>query len=430
VKFQAVRGMQDLLPEQKVIFRFIEDAAREIFSSYAYKEMGMPILESTQLYKRVVGEATDIVEKEMYTFDDRNGDSLTMRPEGTAGCVRIAQQHGLLFNQTQRLWYQGPMFRHERPQKGRYRQFDQIGVECFGMAGPDIDVEVLLLCARLWEKLGIADEITLELNSMGSAEARASYQSALVSYLTSYEDQLDEDSVRRLQINPLRILDSKVATTQDILVDAPKLANYLDDESKVHFERLTEMLDALGISYRINPKIVRGLDYYNRTVFEWVTSSLGAQGTVCGGGRYDGLVEQIGGKATPGVGFAMGLDRLALMVANKWEASAEADVYIASIGEDARLKAIQIAEAVRIAYPNRKTLVHCGDGKFKSQLKKADASGASVALIVGEEEVQNNKVTVKWLKTGDQETINQNEVAEFLALRSDGWQTTEQKKNR
>ncbi|MFT7688265.1 MAG: histidyl-tRNA synthetase [Candidatus Azotimanducaceae bacterium] len=322
------------------------------------------------------------------------------------------------------------MFRHERPQKGRYRQFDQIGVECFGMAGPDIDVEVLLLCARLWEKLGIADEITLELNSMGSAEARASYQSALVSYLTSYEDQLDEDSVRRLQINPLRILDSKVATTQDILVDAPKLANYLDDESKVHFERLTEMLDALGISYRINPKIVRGLDYYNRTVFEWVTSSLGAQGTVCGGGRYDGLVEQIGGKATPGVGFAMGLDRLALMVANKWEASAEADVYIASIGEDARLKAIQIAEAVRIAYPNRKTLVHCGDGKFKSQLKKADASGASVALIVGEEEVQNNKVTVKWLKTGDQETINQNEVAEFLALRSDGWQTTEQKKNR
>ena len=430
MKFQAVRGMQDLLPEQKVIFRFIEDAAREIFSSYAYKEMGMPILESTQLYKRVVGEATDIVEKEMYTFDDRNGDSLTMRPEGTAGCVRIAQQHGLLFNQTQRLWYQGPMFRHERPQKGRYRQFDQIGVECFGMAGPDIDVEVLLLCARLWEKLGIADEITLELNSMGSAEARASYQSALVSYLTSYEDQLDEDSVRRLQINPLRILDSKVATTQDILVDAPKLANYLDDESKVHFERLTEMLDALGISYRINPKIVRGLDYYNRTVFEWVTSSLGAQGTVCGGGRYDGLVEQIGGKATPGVGFAMGLDRLALMVANKWEASAEADVYIASIGEDARLKAIQIAEAVRIAYPNRKTLVHCGDGKFKSQLKKADASGASVALIVGEEEVQNNKVTVKWLKTGDQETINQNEVAEFLALRSDGWQTTEQKKNR
>lgn len=421
MKFQAVRGMQDLLPAQKEIFRFIEDAAREIFSSYAYQEMGMPILESTELYKRVVGEATDIVEKEMYSFDDRNGDGLTMRPEGTAGCVRIAQQHGLLFNQTQRLWYQGPMFRHERPQKGRYRQFEQIGVECFGMAGPDIDVEILLLCARLWEKLGISNEITLELNSMGSAEARANYRTALVKYLADYEGQLDEDSVRRLQTNPLRILDSKVETTQEILIAAPKLANFLDNESKVHFEQLTQMLDDLGIAYVVNPKIVRGLDYYNRTVFEWVTTSLGSQGTVCGGGRYDGLVEQIGGKATPGVGFAMGLDRIALMVANKWEALVQADVYVASIGEGARLAAIQVAEAIRSTYTDKKTLVHCGDGKFKSQLKKADASGASVALILGEEEVQNNKVTVKFLKTGDQETINQNEVVEFLALRSGGW---------
>jgi len=436
VKFQAVRGMQDLLPKQKAIFRVIEDAAREIFSSYGFRELGMPVLESTQLYKRLVGEATDIVEKEMYTFDDRNGDSLTMRPEGTAGCARIAQQHGMLFNQVQKLWYIGPMFRYERPQRGRYRQFDQIGVECFGMAGPDIDVEVLLLCARLWEKLGLTNEITLELNSMGSAEARAAYQTALVEYLSDFETQLDEDSRRRLVSNPLRILDSKVASTQAILVDAPKLADYLDEESKLHFQGLCRMLDSLGITYVINPSIVRGLDYYNRTVFEWVTDSLGAQGAVCAGGRYDGLVEQIGGKATPGVGFAIGLDRIALLLEQKlleqklrkqeseganFPEASSADIYIVSMGDDARLNAIQVAEKLRSIYPDRKTLVHCGGGKFKAQMKKADSFGAHVALLLGEEEVQNKQVTVKFLNTGDQETIKQDELINFLALRSDGW---------
>jgi len=436
VKFQALRGMQDLLPKQKATFRIIEDVAREIFSSYGFQELGMPLLESTALYKRVVGEATDIVEKEMYTFDDRNGDSLTLRPEGTAGCVRIAQQHGMLFNQVQRLWYIGPMFRYERPQKGRYRQFDQIGVECFGMAGPDIDVEVLLLCARLWERLDLTDDITLELNSMGSAEARAEYRLALVEYLTDYKEQLDEDSRRRLTSNPLRILDSKVEATKAILVDAPKLADYLDEESKQHFKGLCQMLDSLGIAYQINPSIVRGLDYYNRTVFEWVTSALGAQGAVCAGGRYDGLVEQIGGKATPGVGFAIGLDRIALLLDQKrldqkrldqkdkgenYPEAALVDIYVVSMGDESRLNAIALAERLRTVYPNRKTLVHCGNGKFKAQMKKANSHGAYVALLLGEEEVQNKQVTVKFLNTGDQETIKQDELVDFLALRSDGW---------
>jgi len=426
VKFQALRGMQDLLPKQKATFRVIEDAAREIFSSYGFQELGMPLLESTALYKRVVGEATDIVEKEMYTFDDRNGDSLTLRPEGTAGCVRIAQQHGMLFNQVQRLWYTGPMFRYERPQKGRYRQFDQIGVECFGMPGPDIDVEVLLLCARLWEKLDLTDDITLELNSMGSAEARAGYRLALVEYLADYKDQLDEDSRRRLTSNPLRILDSKVEATKAILVDAPKLADYLDEESKQHFQGLCQMLDSLGIAYQINPSIVRGLDYYNRTVFEWVTSALGAQGAVCAGGRYDGLVEQIGGKATPGVGFAIGLDRIALLLDQKEKGENYpevplADIYVVSMGDESRLNAIALAERLRTVYPDRKTLVHCGAGKFKAQMKKANSHGAGIALLLGEEEVQNKQVTVKFLNTGDQETIKQDELVDFLALRSDGW---------
>ena len=330
MKFQTIRGMQDLLPEQQTLFSDISDRVGSVLHRYGYAEMGMPLLESTSLFKRVIGEATDIVEKEMYTFDDRNGDSLTLRPEGTASCVRVAQQHGLLFNQTQRFWYRGPMFRYERPQKGRYRQFEQIGAECFGMAGPDIDAELILMCARLWRELGIADEIELELNSMGDAASRGEFREALVAYLEQYKSELDEDSLRRLESNPLRILDSKVASTQAILTDAPKLKDFIDDESKAHFEELCAILDAAGLAYHINPSIVRGLDYYNRTVFEWVTNSLGAQGTVCGGGRYDGLVEQMGGKPTPGVGFAMGLDRLALMLEQKFQSAAVADIYVVS----------------------------------------------------------------------------------------------------
>ncbi len=410
---QALRGMQDLLPERKRLFRLVEDAAREVFGSYGYEEIGLPILESTNLFKRTVGEATDIVEKEMYTFADRNDESITMRPEGTAGAVRLAEQHGLLFNQVQRLWYAGPMFRYERPQKGRYRQFEQIGVECFGMPGPDIDAELLLLTARLWKKLGI--EATLEINSLGSNEARAQYKDVLVAFLNERKDQLDEDSQRRIDTNPMRVLDSKVPSTQEALKDVPLLVNYLDNESKAEFETLKGYLDDYGVPFEVNPFIVRGLDYYNKTVFEWTTDSLGAQGTICAGGRYDGLVEQVGGKATPGVGFAMGLDRLALMLENMTTPTAKADVYIASMGDAARRKALQVGEAVRTALPAVKTVVHCGGGKFKAQFKKADAQAAQVMLVLGEDEVANDEVGVKYLrKDTEQTTIKTAELTNHL----------------
>ncbi len=400
VKIQAVRGMQDMLPEKQRIFRHIEDVVRRVFAAYGYLEVDFPIIESTQLFKRTVGESTDIVEKEMYTFDDRNGESLTLRPEGTAGCVRMAQENGMLFNQVQRIWYAGAMFRYERPQKGRYRQFFQIGGECFGMPGPDIDAELLLLTARVWQELGLASHINLELNSMGGEQSRESYRRALVDFLLNYRDQLDEDSQRRLESNPLRILDSKVPGTREILAEAPRLLDYLDAESASHFQQLKEILDAAGVGYQVNPGIVRGLDYYNRTVFEWTTNTLGAQGTVCGGGRYDGLVEQIGGKPTPAVGFAMGLDRVALMLVEleKMEASCDADVYIASTGEVPRRQALLLAERLRSDQPGLKIQVHCGDGKFKAQLKKADQSGARIALIIGEDEVACNEITVKHLR--------------------------------
>ena len=401
-KIQSLRGMPDLLPETKRLFRIVEDAAREVFGSYGYEEIGLPILESTHLFKRAVGEATDIVEKEMYTFQDRNDENITMRPEGTAGAVRLAEQHGLLFNQVQRLWYTGPMFRYERPQKGRYRQFEQIGVECFGMAGPDIDAELLLLTARLWKKLGI--EATLEINSLGSTEARASYREVLVAYLTERKDQLDEDSQRRIDTNPMRVLDSKVPSTREVLKDVPLLVDYLDNESKAEFEDLKRLLEQSEIPYVENPFIVRGLDYYNKTVFEWTTDSLGAQGTICAGGRYDGLVEQVGGKPTPGVGFALGIDRLALMLESITEQAPQADIYIASIGEAARNKALEVGELVRDALPQIKTVVHCGGGKFKAQLKKADAQAARVTLILGEDEVANDEVGVKYLREDAEQT--------------------------
>ena len=404
--------MQDILPGQKKMYRRVEDAARVVLAAYSYQEVGLPQLEQTRLFERSVGEKTDIVSKEMYTFEDRNGDSLTLRPEGTAGCVRFAEENGLLFNQVQRFWYTGAMFRHERPQKGRYRQFEQIGVECFGMAGPDIDAELLFLCARLWRDLGVGDQVALELNSLGDAEARRQYESRLIEYLGQYQSELDEDSQRRLTSNPLRILDSKVERTREILRDAPVLSNFLDDESRVHFESLCSMLDQFGVAYEINPTIVRGLDYYNRTVFEWITGSLGAQGTVCGGGRYDGLVEKLGGKSTPAVGFAMGLDRLALMLAEKEENSTGVDIYIVSQGDEARTNALGLAEGMRDTLKNEVVQVHCGSGKFKSQLKKADASGASLALILGEEEVESGTVSVKSLRSREEQiTIKQSELA-------------------
>ena len=414
MKIQAVRGMQDLLPAQKKISRTIEDVVREVLAAYGYREIGLPQLEQTELFKRVVGENTDIVEKEMYTFDDRNGESLTLRPEGTAGCVRFAEQNGLLFNQVQRLWYSGAMFRYERPQKGRYRQFDQIGAECFGMPGPDVDAELLLMNARIWRKLGLDGDIRLELNSLGNPDARVKFKEKLADYLQAYEQDLDEDSQRRLTTNPLRILDSKSSKTQEILRGAPVLADFMDNESKQHFEGLRGLLDDNGIAYEVNPNIVRGLDYYNKTVFEWITTTLGSQGTVCGGGRYDGLVEQLGGKPSPGVGFAMGLDRLSLMLAEKMESSKDADVYVVSQGNAARATALRLAESIRDQLSGKKVVVHCGDGKFKSQMKKADASGADLALVLGEDEVAAGTVSIKSLREGgEQSTISQETLAQY-----------------
>jgi len=406
--------MQDLLPAQKKISRTIEDVVREVLAAYGYREIGLPQLEQTELFKRVVGENTDIVEKEMYTFSDRNGESLTLRPEGTAGCVRFAEQNGLLFNQVQRLWYSGAMFRYERPQKGRYRQFDQIGAECFGMPGPDVDAELLLMNARIWRKLGLDGDIRLELNSLGDPDARAKFKGELAGYLQAYEQDLDEDSQRRLTTNPLRILDSKSSKTQEILRDAPVLSDYMDNESKQHFEGLQGLLDDNGIAYKVNPNIVRGLDYYNKTVFEWITTTLGSQGTVCGGGRYDGLVEQLGGKPSPGIGFAMGLDRLSLMLAEKMESSKDADVYVVSQGDAARATGLRLAELIRDQLPGKKVIVHCGDGKFKSQMKKADASGADLALVLGEDEVAAGTVSIKALREGgEQSTISQETLAQY-----------------
>ena len=414
---KAIRGMQDLLPEKKVRFRLIEDQARRVLAGYGYQEVGLPILESTSLFSRLVGASTDIVEKEMYTFNDRNEESLTLRPEGTAGLVRFVNEHGLAFNQTQRLWYTGPMFRYERPQKGRYRQFDQIGVECIGMEGPDIDAELLLLSARLWSVLGLSSSVTLELNSIGDAASRQAFSAALVDYLTRYKSDLDEDSLRRLTTNPMRILDTKVPTTQALLVDAPVLSDFIDAASRKHFDGLCAILDASGQPYRINPSIVRGLDYYNRTVFEWVTDELGAQGTICGGGRYDGLVAQLGGKPTPCVGFALGLDRLALMLEGQVVQGPSINIYGVSVGDDARGKMLVLAEQVRTQL-GLSIQVHAGAGKLKAQMKKADASGAEIALIVAEDELAQDAVSVRELRgEGGQALVQMSALIEQLQQR-------------
>ncbi len=398
---QAIRGMNDCLPSQTGIWQFVESNIRRVVANYGYQEIRTPIVESTELFKRSIGEVTDIVEKEMYTFDDRNGDSLALRPEGTACCVRAGNEHGLLYNQQQRLWYMGPMFRHERPQKGRYRQFHQFGVEAYGLNGPDIDVEMILIGARLWQAFGISDKVELQINSLGSAEARVAYKELLVVFLQKHHDQLDEDSQRRLLSNPLRILDSKNPTVQEIVKDAPKLIDHLDDESKAHFSLLCERLDNLGIQYVVNPSLVRGLDYYNRTVFEWVTRLLGAQGTICAGGRYDGLVEQLGGKASPAVGFAMGLERLVLLVESLDEstyANNAVDIYLMPMSEDAESAATKIAEQIRNILPTVKLQQHCGGGNFKRKMKKAMASDAAIAIIIGDDELANASVSVKYLK--------------------------------
>lgn len=418
---QAIRGMNDILPEETPLWRYFEGTVAGLLDGYGYRQIRMPIVEFTELFKRSIGEVTDIVEKEMYTFEDRNGDSLTLRPEGTASCVRAVLEHGITGGgQVQKLWYAGPMFRHERPQKGRYRQFHQIGVEVFNLAGPDIDAELIVLTWRLWGLLGIRDAVTLELNSLGTAEARARYREALVEYLSARVEALDEDSRRRLTSNPLRILDSKVPETQALLVDAPKLADYLDEESRLHFDGLRARLDAAGIPYVINPKLVRGLDYYGKTVFEWVTDKLGAQGTVCAGGRYDGLVEQMGGKPTPGVGFAMGIERLVLLLETLEKVPAElarqVDVYFCAFGEGAELAALTLAERLRDELPGLRLLINAGAGSFKSQLKKADKSGALYALVLGEDEVGQRVVGIKPLReNGEQQSIGWDALGEHLA---------------
>ena len=417
-KIQSIRGMNDLLPHESHIWQHIESVVADILNSYGYREIRFPILEQTALFKRAIGEVTDIVEKEMYTFDDRNGDSLTLRPEGTASCVRACEQNGLLYNQTQRLWYSGPMFRHERPQKGRLRQFHQIGVEAFGFTGPDIDAEMLLLTARLWRELGLSDKVSLQLNSLGSNAARITYRAALVAYLEKFVAELDEDSRRRLHSNPLRVLDSKDAGTQKILHDAPRMQDYLDDESRRHFDCLCSALTRTGVSFELNSRLVRGLDYYNATVFEWVTSALGAQGTVCAGGRYDGLVEQLGGRPTPAFGFAMGVERLALLLATTGEMLApDADIYL--IFTDTVMdEALVLAEQCREMLPGLVVVLNAGGGSFKNQFKRADKSGASIALVLGEDEVAQQMATVKFLRNdSEQQQVPFGTLASFLYQR-------------
>ena len=418
-EIQAIRGMNDCLPQDTPVWQYVEQMIRQTVNSYGYDEIRFPIVEMTELFKRSIGEVTDIVEKEMYTFADRNGDSLTLRPEGTACCVRAGIQNGLLYNQEQRLWYMGPMFRHERPQKGRYRQFHQFGLEVFGMQGPDIDAEVILVSARLWQQLGLTPYVRLELNSLGSNEARAAYRDKLVAYLEQHKDLLDEDSQRRLYSNPLRVLDSKNPAMAEMLAKAPQLLDHLDEESKLHFAGLQARLQAAGIEFTINPRLVRGLDYYNKTVFEWVTTNLGSQGTVCAGGRYDGLVEQLGGKATPAVGFGLGLERLVLLLQSLPLLPAvtnAADFYLMPLGDAAELAAVSVAEQLRLALPGKRVMLHCGGGNLKKQLKRADKSGAAVGLLLGDDELAAGQVTIKWLRADHpQQTVHIADLAAVLA---------------
>jgi len=406
--------MNDIIPASSAYWQALESIAKQTIIGYGYEEIRMPILEKTELFARSIGEVTDIVEKEMYTFSDRNGDSLTLRPEGTAGCVRACIENGLLHNQTQRLWYIGPMFRHERPQKGRYRQFHQVGVEAFGMPGPDIDAELIILTARLWKNLGLHD-LELQINSLGDIASRRAYRDVLVKYFTANQSLLDEDSQRRLHSNPLRILDSKNPQMQELIEKAPKLRAHLDDESSAHFDGVMAILDSAGVQYKINERLVRGLDYYNKTVFEWITTRLGAQGTVCAGGRYDGLVEQLGGKSVPAAGFALGIERLVELVQENTTPRVGPHVYFAVADSQAQSRAMQISEELRDRIPKLHLITHCGGGSLKSQFKKADKSGAQFAIILGADELQNNTLSVKNLRDqSDQQTLTIDDLIELL----------------
>lgn len=391
--------MKDILPQETALWQRVEHTLRAIFSGYGYSEIRLPLAEKAELFQRSIGAVTDIVEKEMYTFEDLNHERLSLRPEGTAGCVRAGIEHGLLYNQMQRLWYMGAMFRHERPQKGRYRQFHQAGIEAFGMEGPDIDAELIAMTARIWKSLGITS-LTLQINSLGTLAARNVYRERLVEYFSAHREELDEDSQRRLSTNPLRILDSKNPAMRELISGAPQLLEHLDAESLAHFEHLKNLLDSTGVKYSVNPRLVRGLDYYSKTVFEWVTDQLGAQGTVCAGGRYDGLVEQLGGKATPAIGFAIGLERLLSLVEMQsgLPEPAAPHAYLLVGGEAAEQAGIKLAESLRDVLPELRLVMNCGGGGFKAQFKRADKSGARVALLLGDEELAKNVVSVKFLR--------------------------------
>ena len=415
---QAIRGMHDILPEQTPLWQYAEKTIREVLASYGYSEIRLPIVEKTELFKRSIGEVTDIVEKEMYSFEDRNGDALTLRPEGTAGCLRACLEHGLLHNQIQRLWYYGPMYRHERPQKGRYRQFFQFGVETYGMASSDIDAELLILTHRFWKRLGIDKKVRLQLNSLGTIAERLAYRDALVGYFQQHLQCLDEDSVRRLQTNPLRILDTKNPAMQEVVAQAPDLKAYLGDDSKQHFQSILEILDQLNIAYELNSRLVRGLDYYSKTVFEWVTDELGSQGTICAGGRYDGLIEQLGGKPNYAVGFALGMERLLLLLETlDLTLENSIDVYFICFGDKTVKTALWLAEQMRNELPHLKIQLDCTGGNLKSQFKKADKSGARYALIVGEDEVMRCEVGIKSLRDEGsiQQALSFDQIARFLS---------------
>ena len=415
-KIQAVRGMNDILPSQTPLWQHLEGTIRHLLATYGYQEIRLPLLEATELFARSLGEVTDIVEKEMFTFTDRNGDNLTLRPEGTAGCVRAGIEQGLFYNQTQRLWYLGPMFRHERPQKGRYRQFHQIGAEVYGLSGPDIDAEMIIMTARFWRQLGLSD-LELQINSLGSANARSVYKEQLINYFTAHYQQLDADSQRRLSTNPLRILDSKNPEMQALIESAPQLLEHLDAESQADFATLQQLLRQTGIRYQVNPRLVRGLDYYNKTVFEWVTQQLGAQGTICAGGRYDTLVEQLGGQPTPAIGFALGMERLVLLLAQSDLSlpNLAPQVYLMTMGEQAMQHGWRLAESLRDNLPSLRILVHCGGGSFKSQFKRADKSGAQIALVLGENELEQQQITIKYLRTEQpQISVALTKLADYL----------------
>lgn len=415
-RIQSIRGMHDILPEQSAAWQSMEDRIKQVLTIYGYGEIRMPVVEQSELFSRSIGEVTDIVEKEMYTFEDRNGDRLSLRPEGTAGCVRAGIQHGLLHNKQQRLWYMGPMFRHERPQKDRYRQFHQVGVEAFGFEGPDIDAELIVMTARLWRSLDL-ESIRLELNSLGDAQVRRSYREKLIAYLTDHQQQLDDESRRRVHTNPLRVLDSKAPQMQAVINNAPSLLDELDEESKRHFEGLQELLDAMSIAYTVNPRLVRGLDYYSKTVFEWISDDLGAQGTVCAGGRYDGLVEQLGGRPAPAAGFAIGLERLLHLLENQDRRLALNPVhaYCVLVGEEAERVGRAVAESLRDELGELQMIANCGGGGFKAQLKRADRSGAQLALILGDDEVREGTMNVKHLRTNaEQQKIPRSQMADFL----------------